>query len=134
MAATRGRLMLIKLGTAAAGTLLGGLKTTKLTMNNKTTDVSTKDTDGWRELLEDGSLKFFTITGSGIFKDSSTDATIRNYVFNNTLNIFTFIFPNGDTIESEFQITAYERSGDVEGAETYTITLESTGVPTITIA
>ena len=132
MAAQRGRLMLIKLGTNATGTLLGGLKTTKLTMNNKVIDVSTKDTEGWRELLEDGSLKFFTISGTGIFKDSSTDATIRNYVFSNTLNTFAFIFPNGDVIESEFQITTYERSGDVEGAETYTITMESTGIPIIT--
>ena len=34
MAAQRGRLMLIKLGTAAAGTTLGGLRTTNFTMNN----------------------------------------------------------------------------------------------------
>ena len=93
MAAQRGRLMLLKIGTAAAGTLLGGLKSTTFTMNNSVIDVSTKDTLGWRELLEDGSLKFFSVACDGIFKDSTTDETIRGYVFANTLNTFTFVLP-----------------------------------------
>src|SRR3954464_7672877 len=104
MAAQRGRLMLLKIGTAAAGTLLGGLKSTTFTMNNSVIDVSTKDTQGWRELLEDGSLKFFSIACDGVFKDSASDETVRTYVFNNTLNQFTFAFPNGDSVTSMFQI------------------------------
>jgi TP901-1 family phage major tail protein len=135
MAATRGRLMLLYIGSAVDPTqLLGGLKSTTLTMANQVVDVSTKDTFGWRELLEDGSLKFFSIACDGIFKNSSSDAIIRGFVFSNTLNPFTFAFPNGDTISGTFQITNYQRKGDVEGVETYSMTLESTGVPTITIA
>jgi TP901-1 family phage major tail protein len=126
--------MLIKIGTAAAGTLLGGLRTTDFTMNNQVVDVSTKDTAGWRELLEDGSLKFFSIACEGIFKNSASDATVRGYVLANSLNPFTFQFPNGDTIAGTFQITNYQRKGDVEGAETYSMTLESTGIPTFTAA
>jgi TP901-1 family phage major tail protein len=124
--------MLLKLGTASTGTLLGGLKSTTFTMNNSVIDVSTKDTNGWRELLEDGSLKFFSIACDGIFKDSATDATILGYTLNNSLNTFTFIFPNGDTIEGTFQLTNYQRKGDVEGVETYSMTLESSGIPTFT--
>ncbi len=135
MAAQRGRLMLIYLGSSVdSANLLGGLKTTTFTMNNQVIDVSTKDTAGWRELLEDGSLKFFSIAGDGIFKDSSSDETIRGYVFNNTLNPFTFAFPNGDTVTGTFQITNYQRKGDVEGAEMYSLTLESTGIPVYTAA
>ena len=134
MAAQRGRLMLLKIGTAAAGTLLGGLKSTTFTMNNSVVDVSTKDTLGWRELLEDGSLKFFSIACDGIFKNSTTDATLRGYVLNNTLNTFTLVFPNGDTIEGTFQATNYQRKGEVEGVETYSMTLESSGIPTFTAA
>jgi TP901-1 family phage major tail protein len=126
--------MLIKLGTAADGTLIGGLQSTTITMNNKIVDISTKDTEGWRELLEDGSLKFFSISCNGVFKDSATDATIRAHAFSNSIDTYTFIFPNNDTIESLFQITGYTRKGDVEGVETYSLTFESTGEPTITIA
>ena len=134
MVAQRGRLMLIKLGDAATGTLIGGLRTTTLTMNNNVIDVSTKDTDGWRELLEDGSVKFFSISCDGIFKDSATDETIRQNAFSNSIDTYTFIFPNGDTIECDFQITGYTRTGDYEGAETFSLSLESTGEPIYTAA
>ena len=102
-------------------------------MANQVIDVSTKDTLGWRELLEDGSLKFFSIACDGVYKNQASDSIIRGFVFSNTLNPFTFAFPNGDTITGTFQITNYQRKGEVVGVETYSMTLESSGVPTITI-
>ncbi|MBN9517456.1 phage major tail protein, TP901-1 family [bacterium] len=134
MAATRGRLMLIKVGSAASGTLLGGLKTTGFKMNTQPVDISTKDTNGWRELLEDGSLKSVTISGNGIFKDSATDEAIRAAVFSGSISTFTLVFPNGDTIEGQFLVTNYERTGGHEGPEEYTLALESSGEPTFTAA
>lgn len=131
----RGRLMLLYIGAVVDATkLLGGLKSTTFTMNNSVIDVSTKDTNGWRELLEDGSLKFFSIACDGVFKNSVSDETIRGCVFNNTLNTFTLQFPNGATIVGTFQVTNYQRKGEVEGVETYSMTLESTGIPTYTAA
>lgn len=134
MAATLGRLMLIKVGSAASGTLLGGLKTTSFKMNNQPLDISTKDTLGWRELLESGSLKYVSIGGSGIFKDSASDETIRAAVFSGSISTFTLVFPNGDTIEGQFLVTNYERTGGYEGPEEYTLSLESSGIPTFTAA
>lgn len=134
MALQRGREMVIKQGTAAAGTTIGGLRATSITLNNNTVDASTKDTNGWRELLENGSLKFFSIACEGFFKDSATDETIRGYAFANSINTFTLVFPNDDTIECDFQITSYSRSGEVDGVETYSYTLESHGEPTFTAA
>lgn len=126
--------MLIKVGTAAAGVQMGGLKNTTFTMNGQPVDVSTKDTLGWRELLEDGSLKFVSIAGDGVFKDSATDETIRGYVFAGSLNTFTLVFPNGDTIEGTFLVTNYQRKGGYEGVEEYSLSLESSGVVTFTAA
>ncbi|WP_435007985.1 phage tail tube protein [Tundrisphaera lichenicola] len=134
MAAQRGRLMLIYSGSGGGKTLIGGLKSTSIKMNNSVIDVSTKDTAGWRELLEDGSLKFFSIACQGIFKDSATDESIRSRAFSNSIDTYTFEFPNGDIIVCDFQITGYERAGDVEGVETYNYTLESTGEPSFTAA
>lgn len=134
MAAQRGRLMLIYHGSGGGKTLIGGLRTTTLTMNNNIIDVSTKETDGWRELLEDGSLKFFSIACDGFFKDSATDVILRQNAFSNLIDEYTFEFPNGDTIVCDFQITGYTRGGEVEGVETYSLTFESTGEPTITYA
>lgn len=134
MAAQRGRGMLIFHGSGGGKTLIGGLRTTSLTMNNEIVDVSTKETDGWRELLEDGSLKFFSIACEGFFKDSATDAILRHNAFNNLIDEYTFEFPNRDTIVCDFQITGYTRSGEVAGVETYSLTFESTGEPTIITA
>jgi TP901-1 family phage major tail protein len=126
--------MLIKVGSAATGTLLGGLKTTAFKLNTQPIDISTKDTNGWRELLEDGSLKSVSISGNGIFKDSATDETIRAAVFSGSLGTFTLVFPNSDTIEGTFLVTGYERTGGFEGPEEYTLSLESSGEPTFTAA
>jgi len=135
MSAQRGRLMRLYTGTTIdSGNRIAGLKSTTFSMNNSVIDVSTKDTEGWRELLEDGSLKSFSIACDGIFKNNATDELIRSYQWGNTLNQFTFEFPNGDSITSMFQITNYTRKGEVEGAETFSMTLESTGVPIYTPA
>lgn len=134
MALQLGRDMVIKEGTAAAGTTIGGLRATSFTINNSVVDVTTKDSNGWRELLEDGSIKSLSISCEGFFKDSATDETIRGYAFAGTVNTFTLVFPNEDTIECSFKIIGYSRSGEVEGAETYTYTLESHGEPTFTAA
>lgn len=133
MAAQRGRLMKIYVGSGTSN-LLGGLRTTTFTMNNQPVDVSTKDTEGWRELLEDGSLKSISISGDGVFKDSATDETIRAAVFAGSLSTFTLQFPNLDTITGTFFVTGYSRTGGYEGAETFTLSLESSGEPTFTAA
>lgn len=130
----RGRLLLLKFGDAATGQVIKGLKEVTVSQNNSVIDVSTKDTDGWRELLEDGSLKMFSVSVSGIFKDNPTDELIRAANFNNTLNTYTIMFPNGDTIECDFQITGWQTAGSEQGAQTYSYTLESTGEPTFTAA
>lgn len=126
--------MLLYHGAGGGKTLIGGLKNTILKLNNSMIDVSTKDTDGWRELLEDGSLKSFSISCDGIFKDSAADETIRSNAFNNALDTYTLAFPNGDTLECLFQISGYSRTGEVEGTESYSYTLESSGIPTFTAA
>lgn len=134
MAAQRGRLMLIKQGTYSGGTTIGGLRTTSFRLNSQPIDISTKDTNGWRELLEDGSLKSISISGNGVFKDSATDEAIRAAVFSGSISTYTLVFPNGDYIEMQALVTGYERTGEYEGVETYSLTFESTGEPTFTAA
>lgn len=137
MAAQRGRDMLVYIGPASGigpSTLIAGMTETGITMNNDLVDISTKDTNGWRELLEDGSMKSFSISCSGIFKDTASDETIRANAFANSIDTYTFKYGNGDTVECDFQITGYNRTGPRDGAETYSLTFESTGEPVFTAA
>ena len=69
MALQKGRDMLIYLGSGTTN-LIGGLTETGLTLNGNVVDGSTKDTVGWRELVEDANLRSFSISCSGRFKDS----------------------------------------------------------------
>jgi TP901-1 family phage major tail protein len=134
MAGTLGRLLLIKIGSAATGTALGGLRNVTFTFNTQPIDISTKDTAGWRELLEDGSLKSFSVSGDGYFTDSTSDETVLSSVRNGSIGLYTVVFPNGATYESNCLVTGYTRSGGHEGPVNFTISLESTGIPTYTAA
>lgn len=134
MTLQKGRGMVIKLGDAATGVVIGGLKETSLVLNGQVIDGSTKDTNGWRELVEDATLKSFSIRCSGFFKDSATDESIRQKAFAQTIDTYTLVHPNGATLQCLFQITGYSRAGSVEGVETYDYTLESSGEPVYTAA
>jgi TP901-1 family phage major tail protein len=130
MALQKGRDMLIYRGNVLnAANLIGGLIETGLTLNGNVVDGSTKDTVGWRELVEDANLRSFSISCSGMFKDSTSDDLMRQAAFNQTIERYTLKFPNGHKIECDFQVTNYVRTGGVDGVETYSFTLESSGVP-----
>ena len=130
MALQKGRDMLIYRGNVLnAANLIGGLTETGLKLNGNVIDGSTKDTVGWRELVEDAALRSFSISCSGMFKDSTSDDLMRQAAFNQTVDRYTLKFPNGHRIECDFQVSDYARAGSVEGVETYSCSLESSGVP-----
>jgi len=135
MAANKGNLMLLKVGDGASSesfTTISGQRSTSMTVNNNTVDISTKDTTQWIERLEQAALTGMTISTSGIFKDAASEETLRGYAMANTIDNYEFDFGNGDKISGAFQITSYERGGDYEGAGTYSATLESAGTITFT--
>ena len=113
---------------------IGGLRLSRLALNNRTADTSNISSGGWRQLLANAGLKSVVLSGSGIFTDAVSEEILRGYAFANSVNNYQFIFANGDYISGLFQITAYERSGLHTGEETYAITLESAGNITFTAA
>jgi TP901-1 family phage major tail protein len=134
MAAQKGREFLLKAGTAAAGVALAGLRDTSFRVNNSPVDVSTKDSAGWQELMADAELSSLEIQASGLFDDDAALETVRGYAFARTINAFGLIFDNGDTLDADFMVTSFERSGSYNGAEQYSVTLVSSGAPTFTAA
>ena len=128
MAAQKGRLFLLKQGTAAAGTTIAGLRATRFRVNQRSVETTSKDsTNQWRELLAGAGVRTLTIEASGVFQDSAVEETVRGYAFAGSVNAFGLIFENGDKIDGSFQITSFERSGDHDGEEQYALTLESAG-------
>ena len=133
MAAQKGRLFLLKQGTATAGTTIAGLRATRFRVNQETVDATTKDSaNQWRELLAGAGVRALSIDASGLFQDSAVEETVRGYAFAGTANAFGLVFENGDKIDGSFIVTSLERSGDYNGEEQYALTLESAGAVTFT--
>ena len=132
MAVTKGRDLLLKVGAVGSATTVAALRTTTMTVNNESVDITNKDSAGYRTLLEGAGTKSITITCDGVFDDVAVSETIRGYAMANSINTFSLYFPNADTLQASFQITSYERGGDHNTEETFSMTLESSGTWTYT--
>ena len=87
-----------------------------------------------RELLEGGGVSNMAISASGVFTDSALENDIRVRAQKGQIDSYKLVFGDGDNIVGNFQITSYERAGEYNGEETYSLTLESSGQITHTSA
>jgi len=137
MAAQSGKDMLLKLDQTGSGSFVtvAGLRTRSLAFNAAAIDVTDAESAGrWRELLSGGGIKRAAVAGSGIFKDASSDATIRSLFFAGTIRSWQLILPDFGTVEGPFQIVALEFAADHAGEVTFELALESAGQLTFTAA
>lgn len=133
MAAEKGRAFVLKIGdgaTVEAFTTVGGMRTTGVTINGESVDVSDKDTAGWRELLEGAGLKSASVSGSGVFKNTASEATVRTAVLNQTIDNYEIVFESGDKFTGAFLPNKLEYTGEYNGARQYSLNLESSGAVT----
>tara|TARA_R100001463_G_scaffold98328_2_gene152812 strand:- start:63 stop:476 length:414 start_codon:yes stop_codon:yes gene_type:complete len=135
MAVQKGSAVLIKVGNAASPevfTTVGALRSSSITINAETIDITNKDSSRARTLLADGGIKSFSITGSGIFDDGATHQTILTNFQASTFKNYQFLVPDYNTFTGAFQVTSMEYSGEYNDSAQYSLTFESSG--TITIA
>ena len=135
MAAQKGRSFVLKIGNGAtveAFTTVGGMRSTGITLGNETVDVTDKDSAGWRELLESAGGKSVSVSGSGVFKDTASETTVRTAALADTIDNYRVQFEDGDYFAGAFQITSLEITGENNGAREYALTLESSGAVTYT--
>lgn len=130
MTAQKGKDLLLKLDSDGAGSFatVAGLRARTIAFNAATVDVTDTESVGrWRELLDGAGIKTARITGSGIFKDATSDEAIRQYFFNGTVRDWQVIVPELGTVEGPFQIASLEYGGQHDGEVTFDLGLESAG-------
>lgn len=134
MAAYKGNQMLLKIGatpgSAAASdtyTTVAGLRSTSITHNEETIDVTTKDSNQVRTLLAGGGVYSVTISGSGVLNNDATLATLEGAMNASDFHNFQVIVAGFGTYEGEFALTSLEMAGEHNGEITYSVTLESAG-------
>lgn len=131
MAAEKGSALLLKKG-VLPGTTIAGLRTTALSINGEMVDITNKDSAGVRELLAGAGITTFSLTADGVFENQTEFLAIETASINKTLDNYVLLFENGRTFDGLFQAANVEEAGDFNGEVTYSITLESSGVITIT--
>ena len=130
MAAQNGKDLLIKLDLTGAGQFetIAGLRASRISFNAETVDVTSLESPGgWREMLGGAGVRSASISGSGVFKDASTDERARQIFFDGEMPDFQVIIPNFGIVQGAFLITAIEYSGSYNGEATYEMTLASAG-------
>lgn len=130
MAAQKGKDLLLKIDLDGLGSFVtvAGLRSRRLAFNSETVDVTDADSVGrWRELLAGSGVQRASVSGSGIFKDAQSDASIRTRFFSADIVDWQLAIPAFGVVEGPFQITALEYSGNHDGEVTFEIGLESAG-------
>jgi len=137
MVAQNGKDLLVKIDMTGDGLFetVAGLRATRISLNTETVDVtSLESTGGWRQLLSGGGVKTAAISGSGVFKDETTDERARQIFFEGLTPDFQVIIPDFGTMEGPFQISSIEYAGSHNGEATYELSLASAGELTFTAA
>ena len=146
MAAQKGLDVLMKIDISGTKTTIGGLRSTSITLNDESVDITNKDSLGSRTLLAGAGVNSLSVSGSGVFTDSAAEVAVRTafQAQQNTsdgssgqtaaFESFQFIIPNLGTYTGNFQITSLEFSGEYNGEATYSMSFESAGYITFAAA
>jgi len=130
MAAQRGRDLLLKIGDGATPEIfstVAGLRSTTLTFNATTIDITNADsTEMWRELLAAG-VKSASLSGSGVFKDAASDMALKAVFFNQSCPNFQIVIPSFGVITGPFKLTQLHYEGPHDGEVKITLALAAAG-------
>jgi TP901-1 family phage major tail protein len=135
MSAQKGKDLLIKIGNGGdpeTFATVAGLRATTLAFNAQTVDITNADSaSAWRELLDAG-VKSATLSGNGVFKDATSDETLRAAFFNQTLPNFQIVIPSFGTVTGPFKIVSLQYDGPYDGEVKISLSLASAGALTFT--
>ena len=130
MGAQKGKDLLLKLDFDQNGAFetVAGMRSRRLAFNAEAVDVTNADSAGrWRELLEGAGVRRAGLTGSGIFKDAASDASVRELFFDGAIRTWQLVIPDFGTVSGPFQVSSLEYAGEHDGEVSYEMSLESAG-------
>lgn len=130
MTVQKGSSLLLKVGnggTPESFATLGGMRITRMVVNNRVVDAGHLGSGAWKNALAGAGQRSVSIGAEGAFSDLASEELLRGYAFAASANNYQVTFGNGDTLSGSFIVEQYERSGDVQEEERYRVTLQSAG-------
>lgn len=121
-----GRDVEVRKGTGT-GVLIAGARTKNVTINNEPIDITTDDSDGFRELLAESAERHLDISIEGLTKD---DVLLQLAVAGSALiDEFSIVFPGSPNvvIRGDFRVNNVQLGAEYNDAVTFTAELQSTG-------
>lgn len=128
MVAQKGKDLLLKIHDGASYVTVAGLRSRRLSFNAETVDVTDAESAGrWRELLGGAGVRRAGLSGTGIFKDATSDERLRAAFFGGEVFSCQIVIPDFGAVTGPFQISALEYSGQHNGEVQFEVALESAG-------
>jgi len=135
MPAKKGRLFKIQRDTTGLGAYadVGHMRSKGYSLNNEFVDIS-NETDGvWRHGLEGAGITSLSITGSGVWTDSTQQKAFRVAAFANAFEGIKVIDEHGDYITGDFHIASFGNTAEHNGDVSFEVTLENAGEVELTV-
>lgn len=128
MVAQKGKDLLLKIHNGSGYETVAGLRSRRIAFNAQAVDITDAESAGrWRELLAGAGVRRAAVSGSGIFKDQASDATVRGAFFDGAILDWQLLIPDFGTVTGRMQVTALEYYGQHNGEVMFDLALESAG-------
>ena len=130
MTAQKGSAFLLKISNGASPAVyqtVAGLRTTQMSITGEPVVISSKDSNGWREMLSTAGTRQVSVSAAGIFLGSAAEARIRANALAGTVDAYELSFEDGERLRGRFLIQRLDYAGDFNGERNYTLQLESSG-------
>ena len=127
MAEQLGRDLVLVKGSSSGtgGTAIAGVRVKGLTVNNEIVDISSDDSNGWRESITEPGQKSVEITVSGVTDDRVMLAAA--FSASDVSDEYMLTWSDGADVYGNFCIASYSESGEYNNAVTFEATLQSAG-------
>ncbi len=130
MPAQKGSAFLLKIANGAIPPVyltVAGLRTTQMSINGDTVNITSNESGGWRELLSGAGVRSVSVAASGIFLGSAAEEQVRASALAGLIDSYELSFEDGQKLRGRFLIQRLDYSGDFNGERNYALSLESSG-------
>jgi len=128
-----GRKIRIYQGTGVSRVLVAGARADSITINNEAIDVTDKEADGWRTLLNEASLRSVDMSVEGLL-DGTVLLAASLGVTSALLGAYEIDINELGTVSGQFHFSNLEIGSPHDDAATFTASIQSAGEITFTAA
>jgi TP901-1 family phage major tail protein len=115
-------------------TTIAGLRTSQMSLEREAVDVTTHGSNQWSEKLAAAGIKSMKLSASGVYDSGDTTLDIlEDALMAGTLLSCKLVdaTASAKSYTASFFVTGFERGGEYNAEQTFSISLESSGAVTV---